>query len=411
MTVHDGGPAATLFTDAPPVRRQLYDGFREGPAAVAARTGMRVRPRAELVPHVDSLAAAGAALWELRDFESADYASSDSLTQGGQFVRDLEARHAGLDVRDAHPLVDSLRARKSAAEVALLRRAVDVTVEAHREVLAVVRPGAYEYEAEAAIERAFRSRGAERPAFSSIVGSGPNATTLHYLRNDRRMEAGDLVVMDIGAEVDGYAADVTRTVPVSGRWTPEQRAVYDLVLEAQLAAEREVRVGAPARSSVVASSEVRMRGLAALGLVESEDALMDPPWPADCEATPQPCRQGQLWMVHGISHGVGLEVHDPTQFYTGDRTYGEGDTFTIEPGLYVSLRALSLLPDTPRNRQFVAAVRETVQRYDNVGVRIEDDYVVTPDGAERLSAGAPREADEIERLMGRPVGAGAAGPR
>ncbi|HLA63760.1 MAG TPA: aminopeptidase P N-terminal domain-containing protein [Rhodothermales bacterium] len=395
----NGRAETVLFTDPPPVRRQLYDGLREAPADVAARLGVRVRPLAGMVAFVDSLAQRGTPLWELRDFLSADYASRDSLTRGGAFVAALEARHPGVEVQDAHPLVDALRVWKSDAELASLRRAIDITGEAHRAALRTVRPGAYEYEAEATIESTFRRLGAQRPSFSSIVGSGPNATTLHYAANSRRMEAGDVVVMDIGAEVDGYAADVTRTVPVSGRWTPEQRAIYDLVLEAQQAAEQEVRVGAPALSSVIASVEVRLRGLAALGLVESEEALMDPPWPADCERAPQFCRQGQLWMIHGISHGIGLEVHDPAGFYDDAGVYVEGDVFTIEPGIYVSLRALSILPDTPRNRQFAAAVREAVARYDNVGVRIEDDYRVTSGGLERLSAGAPRDPEEIERLM------------
>lgn len=400
VLVRAGGRAETvLFTDPPPVRRQLYDGFRESPASLAARTGLRVRPAADLAALVDSLAGRGVPLWELRDVASGDYAARDSLTRGGAFVAALQARHAGVDVRDAHPLVSALRVRKTEAELGLLRRAIDVTGEAHRAALRTVRAGAYEYEAEAAIESTFRRLGAQRPSFSSIVGSGPNATTLHYVANSRRMEAGDVVVMDIGAEVDGYAADVTRTVPVSGRWTPEQRAIYDLVLAAQLAAEREVRVGAPALASVTAATDIRMRGLAALGLVESETALMDPPWPADCDAAPQRCRQGQLWMIHGISHGIGLEVHDPAGFYSSAGVFVEGDVFTIEPGIYVSLRVLELLPDTPRNRQFAAAVRDAVARYDQIGVRIEDDYRVTSGGLERLSAGAPRDPDEIERLM------------
>ena len=395
----DARTEAVLFTDPPPVRRQLYDGFRESPASLSARTGLRVRSASALAAFADSLVARGVPLWDLRDVASADYASRDSLTRGGAFVRALQARHVGVAVRDAHPLVSALRVRKSEAEMALLRRAIDITGEAHRAALAAVRPGAHEYEAEAAIESTFRRLGAQRPSFSSIVGSGPNATTLHYVANSRRMEAGDVVVMDVGAEVDGYAADVTRTVPVSGRWTPDQRAIYDLVLAAQVAAEREVRVGAPALAGLIAATDVRLRGLAALGLIESESALMDPPWPADCDAAPQRCRQGQLWMIHGISHGIGLEVHDPAGFYDAAGVFVEGDVFTIEPGIYVSQRALDLLPDTPRNRRFAAAVRSAVARFDRIGVRIEDDYVVTRGGLVRLSAGAPRDPDEIERLM------------
>jgi len=262
-----------------------------------------------------------------------------------------------------------------------------------------VRPGAWEYEVEAAVEHAFRSRGAEGPAFSSIVGSGPNATTLHYARNDRRMEAGDVVVIDVGAEVEGYDADLTRTLPVSGRFTPEQRALYDLVLEAQLAAEERAGPGASAEAAGEASREVRFRGLARLGLIEAPDATFDPPWPAPCDAHPASCLQGSLFTIHGISHGIGLEVHDPASFYFPPGRYAEGDVFTIEPGIYVDARLLELLPDTPRNRAFVEAVAETVARYDGIGIRIEDDYVVTADGLRRLSDGLPREADRIEEAM------------
>jgi Xaa-Pro aminopeptidase len=128
------------------------------------------------------------------------------------------------------------------------------------------------------------------------------------------------------------------------------------------------------------------------------NALIDPPWPANCATSPASCRQATLWTIHGISHGIGLAVHDPAQFYDGDRTYKAGDVFTIEPGIYVSTRTLDMLPDTPRNRAFVARVRPIVARYENTGVRIEDDYLVTPTGLERLTK-APREIAEIEAIM------------
>lgn len=397
----DDGPRGTLFTLTPSVRTQLYDGFREDPAAVEARTGLGVRPLEELTAHVDSLARTAQPFFELRDFETADYAARDSLTRGGAFVAALRERHPRLRVGDAHAWVSGLRARKSEAEVALLRRAIEITDEAHRDALRAIRPGAWEYQIEAVIEHGFRARGADGPAYSSIVGSGPNSTILHYVRNDRRMEAGDLVVMDVGAAVDGYAADVTRTAPVSGTFTPEQRAIYDIVLEAQKAAERLVAPGASAAASLQASVDVRLAGLERLGLIQSADATFDPPWPVDCVRQQSQCLQGMLFMIHGISHGIGLEVHDPTQFYAPPGSYGVGDVFTIEPGLYISTRVLDLLPDTPKNRAFVAAVRDAVARHDDVGVRIEDDYLVTPDGYERLSTGSPREAEEVEAAMAR----------
>ena len=220
------------------------------------------------------------------------------------------------------------------------------------------------------------------------------------MRDSGEVGPGDLVVMDAAAEYRGYAADVTRTIPVSGRFTPEQRAIYQLVRDGQAAAERNSRAGLPAAAAQDSSWDVRARGLARLGLVESDTAAFDPPWPADCARAPRACRQATLWTIHGISHGIGLEVHDPAQFYTGDRVFRQGDAFTIEPGIYVTQRSLDALPDTPRNRAFVAKVRAAVARYENTGVRIEDDYVVTERGLERLST-PPREIDEIEALMQR----------
>jgi len=145
---------------------------------------------------------------------------------------------------------------------------------------------------------------------------------------------------------------------------------------------------------------IRVRGLAKLGLIESDSAMFDPPWRTDCTRTPKACNQANLWTIHGISHGIGLEVHDPAQFYEGKRTFEVGDAFTIEPGIYISSAALEVLPDTPRNRAFIAKVRAVVARYENTGVRIEDDYLITERGLERIST-PPREIDEIEALMRR----------
>jgi Xaa-Pro aminopeptidase len=209
---------------------------------------------------------------------------------------------------------------------------------------------------------------------------------------------GDLVVIDAATEFEGYAADVTRTIPVSGKYTPEQRAIYQIVRDAQAAAERNSKPGMSAQAAQDSSVAVRIRGLAALGLVESAEATFDPPWRADCVQRPNSCRQASFWMIHGISHGIGLAVHDPAQFYYGDKVFKPGDAFTIEPGIYISAAMLGALPDTPKNRAFIAKVRPIVARYENTGVRIEDDYVVTDNGLERIST-APRELDEIEALM------------
>ena len=399
VLVKSGGKVSgTLFTASRDPRRALYDGFPPDSAAVSRQTGLAVRSLPALTPTVDSLVQRGLPVYDLRDFATADAGRSDSLTRGARFLADLNARRPGamLQTRDAHPIVDSLRAKKSPAELALLRRAIDITVASLKEAMRSARPGMYEYELQAIVEAGFRRAGAEGPSFASIVGSGPNSTQYHYQRNDRRMAAGDIIVMDVGASYRGYAADVTRTIPVGGKFTPEQRAVYQLVRDAQAASERVAKPGVSFKAWRDTARAVEARGLAKLGLIESAEATFDPPWASQCEASPERCRQAFLYMAHGLGHGIGLEVHDPPG-YGGTGTFEVGQVFTIEPGVYISTKLLDMLPDTPKNRAMIAKVRKVVERYQNTGVRIEDDYVVTPNGIEWLSK-APREISEVEAL-------------
>jgi Xaa-Pro aminopeptidase len=396
ILVKRGGTVrGTLFTSSRDPRRALYDGFPPDSSAVSRQTGLMVRSLPALRPVVDSLLAGGLPIYDLRDFATADAARQDTLTRGSRFVADLAARTPDLVVRNAHPIVDSLRRRKSPAELALLRRAITVTMGAHREALRATRPGMWEYQLEALIESAFRRTGCDGPAFTSIIGSGPNSTQYHYQTNNRRMAAGDVVVMDVGASCGGYAADVTRTIPVGGRFTPEQRAIYQLVRDAQAASERVAKPGASWQAWRDSTRSVESRGLARLGLIESADATFDPPWGERCQTDPVYCTQAFLYMAHGLGHGIGLEVHDPPHPYVGTGTFQVGDVFTIEPGLYFSTRLLDMLADTPKNRAMIAKVRPVVERYQNIGIRIEDDYVITPNGVEWLSR-APREIAEIE---------------
>jgi Xaa-Pro aminopeptidase len=296
-------------------------------------------------------------------------------------------------------LVEQLRARKSPAELARIRRAVDVTVQAHREAMRLIEPGLNEFEAQALIEYTFRRLGADRPSFATIVGSGPNATTLHYNADDRPMRAGELVVLDIGASYAGYAADVTRTLPVSGRFTTEQRALYQIVRDAQAAAER---AAAPGASWLAVQDSARVTlaaGLTRLGLIDAPDATYEC-GPGIAGGPPRQCSQVGLYYMHGLGHGIGLEVHDPAQFYvTG--IVQPGDAFTLEPGAYVRERLLALIPATPGNAPFKARIADVVRRYANAGVRIEDDYLVTEGGVEWVSR-APREVDEVEAAMREP---------
>jgi Xaa-Pro aminopeptidase len=399
MVVRHGVGSPMLFITPAEPRSAFYYGWRPDSAAVRRLHAMTARPFSALASVADSLAATGLPIYTLNDFEDADFARADSLTRGRAFVRGVVERHAGVAVKDAHPIVDELRAKKSAAEIALLRRAAEISSEGHRAAMLAPVPQ-HEYELQAVLEYNFTRLGGTRPAYGSIVGSGQNGTQLHYMKDRGATKPGDLVVMDAATEYEGYAADITRTIPVSGTFTAEQRKIYQLVRDAQAAAERNAKPGKSSAAAQDSSVAVRARGLASLGLIESENATFDPPWQANCDRVPASCKQANFWMIHGISHGLGLAVHDPAQFSFGDHTYKPGDVFTIEPGIYVSARMLDALPDTPKNRAFIAKVKPIVDRYENTGVRIEDDYIITDTGLERISS-APREIAEIEALMKR----------
>ncbi|MDB4893695.1 MAG: hypothetical protein JWL61_5550 [Gemmatimonadetes bacterium] len=397
MVVRGGKGASTLFLTPVAPRSAFYYGRRPDSATVVRELRMGARSFSSIESVVDSLASSGLPLYSLTDFADADFASQDSLTRGRQFLRAIATRHNGLKTRDAHDIVDALRAKKSPAEIALLKKAAEISSEGHRAAMTLAEP-TKEYELQAALEYAFMRLGGARPSYGSIVGGGVHGTQLHYMRDRGDVRPGDVVVMDAATEYEGYAADITRTIPVSGRYTAEQKELYQLVLDAQKAAERNSKPGMSAAAATDSSIVIREKGLAALGLIESVDAQIDMPWQTNCTQNPRSCRQSTFWMIHGISHGIGLAVHDPAQFYTGDHTFKEGDAFTIEPGIYISTSMLDALPDTPRNRRFIAKVKPVVAKYENSGVRIEDDYIITANGLERIS-NAPREIAEIEALM------------
>jgi Xaa-Pro aminopeptidase len=299
---------------------------------------------------------------------------------------------------DLSGFVAQLRGRKSPAELALIQKAVDITALAQREAMRTIRPGMNEFEIQGLIEYTFRRNGADRPSFATIVGSGPNSTTLHYNDDDRFMNAGEVVVMDIGASYRGYAADVTRTVPVNGTFSPEQRAIYQVVRDAQAAAERQAKLDAPAHLMDDSASAALARGLAKLGLIESPNAAFDAPAGTCPRQTEDGCLELSLYYMHGLGHGIGLEVHDPEQWYYPPQRIKPGSAFTIEPGVYVGAHVLEGLPDTPRNRAMIAKLRPAVEKYRNIGVRIEDDYLVTDTGVVWASR-APRELGEVEAAM------------
>ena len=397
MVVRGGRASTTLFLTPAGARQAFYYGRRPDSATVVQTLGMNARSITAFDDVVDSLAATAKTVFTLADFAASDFAIQDSLTKGGQFLRRFTAKYPKLVIRDAHPYVYDIRAKKTPAELALIRKAAEISADGHRAAMMVQNP-TREYELQAAIEYEFTRQGGARPGYGSIVGGGIRGTQLHYMRNRGTIKPGDLVVLDAATEYEGYSADITRSIPVGGVYSKEQRALYQLVLDAQLAAERNSKPGMSSIAATDSSEDVRARGLAALGLIESADATLDMPWRTDCSRSPRTCRQAMFWMIHGISHGIGLEVHDPAQFYTKDRTFRVGDAFTIEPGIYISTAMLDALPDTPKNRAFIAKVRPMVERYQNTGVRIEDDYIITDKGLERIG-NAPREIAEIEALM------------
>jgi Xaa-Pro aminopeptidase len=399
MVKRGSSASTTMFVQPRIPAQEVWSGKRFGTEAVARLMGTAARPIPELRSALDSLLRTGLPLHVVGDIRGSQDDESGALTADEQFVQSLRAKYPSLRVQPSNELVERLRATKSASELAFIRQAVDITNRAHDEALRALEPGMNEFELQAIIEYTFRRNGADRPGFASIVGSGPNATTLHYNANDRFIEPGDVVVMDIGASYKGYSADVTRTLPASGRFSAEQRAIYQIVRDAQAAAERQAKVGAQSQRMSDSASATLAAGLTRLGLIESPTARFD----CVMNGARAQCPQLMLYYMHGLGHGIGLEVHDPEQYYFTN-VIGQGSAFTLEPGVYVRADVLDVLPDTPRNRALAARLRPTVERFKNIGVRIEDDYIVTDRGVEWISR-APREIDEIERLMaGRSAG-------
>jgi len=271
------------------------------------------------------------------------------FTRERYFVDSLRRQAPGVRIEDVSPFLAEMRKIKSPAEVQLIQKAVDITAEAHRDTARAIRPGVYEYEVQAALEYAFSRNGAERPGFPSIVGSGIYSTILHYNENRKKIEAGDTVVVDIGAEYSYYTADITRTYPASGKFTPRQREVYQLVLDAQRAAEKAFK---PGQTSLLQLNQVASEVMKKSPLRDKAGMTLD------------------RYFIHGLGHWLGMDVHDVGS-YNGPLPVGS--VFTIEPGIYI--------PD------------------EKLGVRIEDDYLVTDSGLVKLSAKIPSEPGAIEQWM------------
>ncbi|MDQ6717286.1 MAG: Xaa-Pro peptidase family protein [Gemmatimonadota bacterium] len=378
-----------LFVQPRDASREVWTGNRLGPSRVQNALGMEGRDSRSLPAALDTLLGADTTLYLIGDASDGTVA----LTADDVLLRAVRTAHSRLQIVNASRTADALRRTKSPAELDFIRKAVAITVDAQHAAFQTVRPGINEFEVQAIIEYTFRKNGADRPSFSSIVGSGPNSTQLHYLNDDRFIQNGDVVVMDIGASYRGYAADVTRTVPANGVYSNEQREIYQAVRDAQKAGERQATLGNDSRRMSDSATKSISSSMARLGLIEAPDSTYD------CTDSPSGiCPQYRLYYMHSLGHPIGLEVHDTGLPGRAGGILAPGDAFTIEPGIYVRGNTLDIIPDTPRNRRVKDHIRAAVMKYANIGVRIEDDYIMTDNGVDWISR-APREMSEIEAIM------------
>ena len=306
-------------------------------------------------------------------------APSEPLNAAYEFAAKARDRFLNVSLIDVWPIVAGLRQIKTTYERTIMERSGEISSEAHIAGMRAVKPGRYEYHVEAAIEHVYLSNGALSWGYPSIVGSGPNATVLHYQASTRQMQDGDLLLVDAAANYHGYTVDITRTYPVNGTFTHNQKDVYRIVLEAQEAGMAAAKPGNRTADIEKAAEEVVKAGLLKLGLIT--DASGD---------------QFRTWYTHGICHWIGVDVHDVGDY---QRPLEPGMTFVIEPGLYIRPDALTNLPDTPENRAFIEKVRPVVEKYQHIGVRIEDSFLLTENGLQSLSRKVPRTIEDIERLL------------
>ncbi|GAB4230448.1 MAG: aminopeptidase P N-terminal domain-containing protein [Elainellaceae cyanobacterium] len=279
-------------------------------------------------------------------------------------------------IEDPAPILHPMRQIKSATELDLMRKAAEIAVAAHNRAREFAQPGRYEYEVQAEIEHTFRLQGAMGPAYPSIVASGANACILHYTENTRQMQAGDLLLIDAGCAYDYYNSDITRTFPVSGRFTSEQKAIYEIVLESQLQAIAQVQPGNPYSQTHDTAVRVIVEGLVDLGLLQGniEEIIKEEKY--------------KPFYMHRTGHWLGLDVHDVGVYQHGDTPHNlePGQVLTVEPGIYISpyLKPAEGQP-------------EVDPRWHGIGIRIEDDVLVTADGCEILTAGVPKAIEDLEQ--------------
>jgi Xaa-Pro aminopeptidase len=379
----DRAARSILFCREKNLEREIWDGYRHGPEAARTVFGMdEAWPIGELDARLPDLLADAPALY----YATASNAALDAQVAGWMKAVRARARSgvtAPAAFHDLLPLLDEMRLIKDEAEQATMLRAGVISGQAHARAMRAARPGLHEYALEAELLYDFRRHGAQFPAYTPIVASGPNACVLHYNVNDRPMQDGDLVLIDAGCELDGYASDITRTFPVNGRFSPAQRRLYELVLAAQEAAFAEIAPGRPYSAFHEAALRVLAQGMLDLGLI--------PAGKFDNVDDTIAAKAHVPFYMHGTGHWLGMDVHDVgayrdlTQADKPSRALQPGMALTVEPGIYV--RPADGVPE----------------EYWHIGIRIEDDVVVTEHGYRILTSSAPKTVAEIEALVGKGI--------
>ncbi|MBK6805388.1 MAG: aminopeptidase P N-terminal domain-containing protein [Betaproteobacteria bacterium] len=372
LVADDKGDRHVLFCREKHPERETWDGFRYGPDAAKDIFGFdEAHPIGELDRMLPDFASDRPALYTPVGMH-ADWDRRVAATLNEVRSRVRTGVSAPDEIVDLRGTLDRMRLVKDAHELALMRRAGAISSEAHRRAMARARPGWHEYEVEAELAHEFLKNGAQSVAYPSIVASGPNACVLHYRDNDRLMADGDLLLIDAGCEYRGYASDITRTFPVNGRFTGPQKDVYELVLAAQLACLDAVRPGVPYHDYHEVAERVLAQGLIDLKLIEGPlDAALE-------------SGSYKRFYMHRAGHWLGMDVHDAGLYQEkGESVKLEpGMVLTVEPGLYI--RAGDGVP----------------AHFADIGVRIEDDVVVTADGIENLTGGTPKTVAEVEAACG-----------
>ena len=302
-----------------------------------------------------------------------DHATDDLVFSLLQALRDApkQSKNAPSSLIDVRIILDEMRLIKSAAEIDMMRQAAAIATQAHIRAMQFVEAGKNEYHLEAEIHHEFAMQGAKYPAYGTIVGAGDNACILHYTENNQELKEGDLVLIDAGCEWQGYAADITRTFPVSGQFSAPQKQLYELVLNAQLAAFEQIKPNNTIKQAGDAAIAVITQGLLDLNILKGE--LAD-------NIKQQTYRE---FYMHGLSHWLGLDVHDVGHYKIDeqDRPLQPGMVLTVEPGIYIAPEA------------------NVANKWRGIGIRIEDNLLITPSGHENLTLAAPKSINDIEALM------------